>query len=357
RPWRTRLVSASVPATEGDMEHCARDRGIAVTHVAARSGEVRLLADLRTLWNLYRLFCRERPVVVHTHTAKAGTLGRLAALLAGVPVRIHSYHGHVLGGAHFRAWKTRLFLEIERQLARGTQQLVVPTRAQAREMAGDLRVAAPERFAVVPPGLELGRFRDLDRDAAGSRTRASLGLAPETLAVGIVGRMVPIKNHELFLEAVAALRKRSERPVRGIVVGAGEREAHLRALAAQMGLESHLLWLGWRRDLPELYAALDVLALTSHAEGLPVVILEALAAGTPVVARNVGGVREILTQAGAGRVMTRCAGGEAWAVALRAYAEEAPLPDEVRDGVVARHSVARLAAHMDALYRQAGAVS
>ena len=100
-PWRTRLVAGTVPAAEGNMEYYAADRGVPVTHVADLSREISVLDDVRTLWALYRLFRRERPTVVHTHTAKAGTLGRLAAILAGVPVRVHTFHGHVLGGGYF----------------------------------------------------------------------------------------------------------------------------------------------------------------------------------------------------------------------------------------------------------------
>ncbi|MDP2956231.1 MAG: glycosyltransferase, partial [Longimicrobiales bacterium] len=169
-PWRTRLIAGSVPSTEGDMSYYAAERGVEVTLLREMSREISALDDVRALIALWRIFRRERPTVVHTHTAKAGTLGRVAAILAGVPVRVHTFHGHVLGGGYFAPWKTRLFLEIERQLARGTSRLVVLTRRQAREMSDVLRVAPPEKFAVVPLGLELDRFGAVDRsDAARAR--------------------------------------------------------------------------------------------------------------------------------------------------------------------------------------------
>lgn len=350
-PWRTRLVAGSVSETEGDMEYYAAERGVEVTHLAELSREISLLDDVRTFWALYRLFRRERPSVVHTHTAKAGTLGRLAAILAGVPVRVHTFHGHVLGGGYFPALKTRIFLEIERQLARGTHRLVVLTRRQAREMSAGLRVANEERFAVIPLGLELEHFAAVDRQETRRRTRGALGLGPQTLAVGIVGRMVPIKNHELFLEALAELRRTATRPVMGVVVGAGEREGHLKARAASLGLGEGVLWLGWRRDLPDLYGALDAVALTSHDEGTPVALLEALAAGVPVVARDVGGVAEVLSDAGAGQVVGRDAGAAPWARALEDAASGPEVPDHVRRGVVARFSIGRLAGDVESLYR------
>jgi glycosyltransferase involved in cell wall biosynthesis len=363
-PWRTRLIAGSVPPTEGDMGYYATERGVEVTLLPEMSREISALDDLRSLVALWRLFRRERPTVVHTHTAKAGTLGRLAAILAGVPVRVHTFHGHVLGGGYFPPWKTRMFLEIERQLARGTNRLVVLTRRQAREMAENLRVAAPAKFAVVPLGLELERFGSVDRsDEARRRARAALGMPEDARAVGIVGRLVPIKNHELFLETLAADRIRATggappasgrdpASLLGVVVGSGEREAELKVLAARLGVEDRVLWLGWRRDLPEIYAALDALALTSHDEGTPVAVLEALAAGLPVVARDVGGVGEVLADARVGMVLPREAGAEAWASALAAAADSPPLDRDVRDAVVARFSVARLARDLAALYAE-----
>ncbi|MEQ9398228.1 MAG: glycosyltransferase [Longimicrobiales bacterium] len=351
-PWRSRLVTGAVPDTEGDMEYYAEDRGVTVVRVADMSREVSLASDLRALWALVRLFRRERPSVVHTHTAKAGTLGRLAALLAGVPVRIHTFHGHVLGGEYFSPLRTRVFLEIERQLARATNRLVVLTRRQAVEMADGLRVAPRDRFTVVPLGLDMARFRAVDPQAARPAARAALGLTDDQRVVGIVGRLVPIKNHELFLDAFARLRAREGEGLRAVVVGGGEREAALRRYAADQGLEGAVLWLGWRRDLPSLYPAFDLVALTSHDEGTPVALLEALAAGIRVVARDVGGVAEVLSDAGAGTVVPASADPDAWAVALAAALDgPAPSPGE-RDRVVARYSVERLTADLDALYRR-----
>ena len=367
-PWRTRLIAGSVPASEGDMGYYAAERGVEVTPLPEMSREISALDDLRALVALWRLFRRERPDVVHTHTAKAGTLGRLAAILAGVPVRVHTFHGHVLGGGYFPPWKTHLFLEIERLLARGTHRLVVLTRRQAREMAEDLRVAAPGKFSVVPLGLELERFGAVGRSAeARQRARAAVGIPEGVLAVGIVGRLVPIKNHELFLEAIAAGNLRSTAspsaiggagvqpaaaPLLGVVVGAGEREPGLKALAARLGVADRVLWLGWRRDLPEVYAALDALALTSHDEGTPVAVLEALASGLPVVARDVGGVGEVLEEIGGAALLPREAGPDAWASALATAAQGGELARGTRDAVVARYSVARLARDLAALYAQ-----
>lgn len=344
--FRTRLIAGSVPATEGDMSWYAAERGVDVTLLPEMSREISAVDDVRSLLALWRLFRRERPRVVHTHTAKAGTLGRMAALLAGVPVRVHTYHGHVLGGGYFPPWKTRIFLAIERWLARFTSRLVVLTEGQADEMANTLRVAPREKFAVVPLGLELERFVGSDRGSdARVRARRALGIPEDARAVGIVGRLVPIKNHELFLEALA------EAPsLLGVVVGGGEREAELKEMAARLGVAERVIWLGWRQDLPAIYPALDALALTSHDEGTPVAVLEALAAGVPVVARDVGGVGEVLAGAGTGTLIPQEAGPDVWAQALEAAVDGPGLDQAVRRAVAERYSVARLARDMARLY-------
>ena len=169
--FRTRLITGHITENEGDMTYYARERGVEVTEITGMSRLLSPLKDLRSFLTLLRIFRRERPTIVHTHTAKAGTVGRLAAMAAGVPVIMHTFHGHVLGGLYFSRIKTRLFLEIERRLARSTDTLVVLTHDQAREMAEDLRLAPPERFAVIPLGLNLRPFADdlLPHSAARSR--------------------------------------------------------------------------------------------------------------------------------------------------------------------------------------------
>ena len=370
-PWSTRLVAGRIEEEEGDMAYYADERGVEVTYVPAMARSISPLADLKTLCGLYRLFRSERPDVVHTHTAKAGTLGRIAAVLARVPVVIHTYHGHVLSGDYFAPWKTRFFLEVERQLAKFTDRLVVLTNRQARQMADELRIARSERFSVVPLGLELDRFLEVDREAERGGIREELGIGLDELVVDIVGRMVPIKNHELFLDLLKAVEEQSNTPVRALVVGAGEREPALREHAHRLGILDRVLWLGWRRDLPRLYPAMDVLLLTSHDEGTPVAVIEALVTGTPVVARDVGGVAEMLEGTGDGGahsvrtgeadmgtagvaasavVVPRDTPLEAWVSTVIRTAAVPPLSQRGRGEVARSFSVQRLADDIADLY-------
>jgi len=349
--FRTRLIAGSLEAGEGDMSGYARERGVAVDLLPAMSRELHPGRDLGTLIALRGRFQADRPAIVHTHTAKAGTLGRLAAAWAGVPVRIHTFHGHVLGGDYFSDARTRVFLEVERQLARLSSRLVVLTRAQAHEMSERLRIADPARFCVIPLGLELGAFRAVEPHRGRSRARADLGIGPDERVVGIVGRLVPVKNHELMLDAFARLARGEGPSWRLVVIGGGEdREGVLRERARVLGIEARVLWLGWRRDLPSLYPAMDVVALTSRDEGTPVALLEALTAGIPVAARAVGGVPEVLEQGALGELIEV---DDPAAVALAiARAAGRTVDDRARDRLVSRFSADRLCSDLAQLYRE-----
>ena len=350
--FRTRLITGGITEDEGDMTYFASDRGVEVTVIPAMS---RLLApwkDLKAFLTLLRIFLRERPTIVHTHTAKAGTVGRLAAIAARVPVIVHTFHGHVLGGLYFSKLKTRIFLEVERQLARATDRLVVLTRAQARDMSDELRVADASRFSVVSLGLDLQRFADVDRSEARGQIRKQLGVEDERPVIGIVGRMVPVKNHELLFDALVQLGERLNPGPHVVVVGSGEREADLRNYVVERDLDRQVHWLGWRQDLPDIFPAFDVTALTSFDEGTPVSLLESLASGTPVVSRAVGGVPEILEDGALGRLVWGTSVDE-FADALEDALRSPPAPREVertRGLVLERYSVQRLAGDMEKLY-------
>jgi glycosyltransferase involved in cell wall biosynthesis len=352
--FRSRLIAGEVTSDEGDMEHLARAEGIEVTHLPGLSRLVSPLDDLRTLWTLYRLFRRERPTIVDTHTAKAGTLGRLAALLAGVPIRIHTYHGHVLGGGYFSPLVTLAYLEIERQLARFSQRLIVLTEAQKEEMSSALRVAAPEEFRVIALGVDLSEYVSVDRKLVRDSTRTALGILEDEVVVGIVGRLVPIKNHELLFRSHLLLERILGKPVRILVIGGGERKEELREFVDGLGRAEQVSWLGWRADLHNLYPALDAVALTSLDEGTPMALIEAMAAGTPVVARAVGGVEEMLRDLPLGRtVLEDCP--EAMARALSEVLGAGPddmVVEEARQRVADRYSVPRLVKATQTVYME-----
>lgn len=289
RGHEARLVAGRVVPPEGDMEYACTDRGVTPMYAERLGRSLDPLADVASLAFLVGHFRKYRPDVVHTHTSKAGALGRLAARLAGVPAVVHTYHGHVLHG--YFGWAANLAVRsVERGLALLTDAVVVLGDSQRRELA-ELGICRPDRIRAIPFGMDLAPFvkaRAL-RDAA----RAELGLPADCEVIGIVGRLTAIKGHEHFLEMarrLAPLRPRA----RFLIVGDGELRRELEASVHLSGLSDRTLFLGWQKELPPIYAAMDVLALTSLNEGSPVVLKEAMAAGIPCVAHRVGGVPDLV---------------------------------------------------------------
>jgi glycosyltransferase involved in cell wall biosynthesis len=247
------------------------------------------VSDYRARAEIDRAITRYRPDVVHTHMAKAGALGRGAARRRGVPAVLHTFHGHVLEG-YFASPANKAFLLAERRLARRTDRLIAVSSATRDELL-ELGVGRTEQWRVVPLELDLESIFAARLSPSDARER--LGL-PDVPTVGIVGRLVPIKNHVLFLEAAALVAR--ERPnVSFVVAGDGELRTLLDAEAAQR-LGNRIRFVGWIEDLTALYAALDVVVLTSLNEGTPVALIEAAAAGRPVVATDVGGVADVVVE-------------------------------------------------------------
>jgi glycosyltransferase involved in cell wall biosynthesis len=373
-----RFAQLVVTGVEGPREASllprARAAGIEPVVIPELGRELSARNDALTLARLYGVFRRWRPTIVETHTAKAGTLGRLAALLARVPVRVHVFHGHVFH-SYFGPRKARVFLEIERALARATSRIVALGERQRRELLA-YGVGTPEKVVSIPLGFDLQSFLALS-SAAAQRTgsfRAGLGqrlgprpaTAPGALArgaaapgapadaplVGIVGRLVPIKAHEVFFDAARYIL--AEIPnAHFVVVGDGERRAELEALAAVPPLAGHVHFLGWRADLPEVYADLDIVALTSDNEGLPTAIIEAMAAARPVVATDVGGVRDLVADGETGCVVPKrdpAAVARACVALLRRPQLRDQMGAAARAAVYPRYDVSTLVATMDAFY-------
>ena len=318
--FRTVLVIGSIEAAEGDMGYLLEDAGVEkVISIPTLGRELRPLRDLLTAWQVVKVMVRERPTVVHTHKAKAGAIGRAAAWLSGVPVRVHTFHGHVLRG-YFSPAKSRIYRTLEQLLAGTTHRLVVPSPRLADELAGEFQVAARDRFEVIPLGFDLEPFAQAERHRG--ELRRELGVRADTPLVGIVGRMVPVKDHGTFVAAASVLAAR--RPdVRFVFVGGGELEAAVRADVEARGLSGRSHFLGWRRDLARICTDLDVVALSSVNEGTPVSLIEAMAAGTPVASTAVGGVPDVL-RGGARGELAPMKDAEALAAAIeRALAPEA----------------------------------
>src|SRR5882762_5676143 len=309
----TLLVAGTVPPGEDDMGYFAEEMGVRPLFVPEMTREISF-KDALTIWKLYRLFLRERPDIVHTHTAKAGTVGRLAGFLyrwftpgtfVGRPrvcKFVHTYHGHIFH-SYYGPLRTRLFVIIERVLARlVTDRIVVISEQQRREIHDEFHVGRDGQFAVIPLGLDTRVFagwqerRQIFRD--------QLGAGSDDILVGIVGRLTEIKNHELFLRAAAlyvgahpGVRPDSPtdpRRVRFVIIGDGHLRENLEQQARALGLSDYVVFTGTRKDPEVFYPALDIVALTSRNEGTPLTLIEAMLNARPVISTAVGGVIDLL---------------------------------------------------------------
>jgi glycosyltransferase involved in cell wall biosynthesis len=338
--FETCLIHGRLGEAEGDMTQLLPLGDTASLSINSLVRPISPLKDLRTLWRLYRTFRRWRPDIVHTHMAKAGSLGRLAALAynrtRGASRRcrlVHTYHGHVFEG-YFGSFSTRIFLLVERWLAVRTDALIAISPQVRKDLRDTYAVAREEQLKLIPLGFNLERLLAIapsDR----ARARVSFGLPPDAIAVTTVGRLTAIKQHTLFLEMASRLATQSDR-FSFLIVGDGELRQPLETQARALGLGSRLRFLGWRGDLETVYGATDIFVLTSRNEGTPVALIEAMAAGVASVSTDVGGVRDVVAGSELGSLVPS---GDAAALAA-AVAALADAPSRRADvGLAGRASV------------------
>ncbi len=348
RRFETSLIVGMPGPREGDLLGEAHRRGIDPQIIPELGRAIRPHRELVALVKLVRAFRGFGPDIVHTHTAKAGTLGRLAAGLAGVPVTIHTFHGHVLEG-YFSPPLSRLFLAIERVLARRTDRIIVVSpRLKAAILAKGIGTSA--KVEVVPLGLELERFSRARPVGAG--LRAVLGLPPEVPLLGSVGRLVPIKDHATLFQALRLLQVEGPRP-HLLVVGDGELRPELERLAGALGLGNRIHFLGWRDDLEAIFDAANVIVCSSRNEGTPVALIEAMAAGVPVLSTDVGGVGDLIGHGVTGWLVPAGdppAMAEAVRAILAAPARSRQVAAAGRAAALERHGIEGLIRRMEALY-------
>jgi len=349
RGYASRLVVGREGPAEGDMRGYAAERGVEPVTIPHLGRAVRPWSDLRALLALARLMRVFRPSIVHTHTAKAGFLGRLAAVATRVPVVVHTYHGHVLSG-YFGRREEALYRNLERLLARASDALVAVSESVKADLVRQ-RVAGPGSIQVVPLGLELG---PLAADLPRGGLRETVGVPQHAPLVGMVGRLVPIKDVPTFLDAARFVCQQVP-DARFAVVGDGEERAALEARRRGLGLEERVSFHGWQRNMASVYGDLDVVVNTSLNEGTPVALIEALAAGRPVVATRVGGTPDLLADGAHGRLVPPRDPQALAAAIVEVLQAPGPANERACAGqrhVLAHHSAERLIDDMDRLYRE-----
>jgi glycosyltransferase involved in cell wall biosynthesis len=344
RGWETLLVHGALEPDEVGISLGGVDLRLRYLPTLVRP--ISPIADLRATASLVRIIRDYRPHIIHTHLSKAGLLGRSAAIFSSRAARIHTFHGTVFRG-YFGASKSGMVQRAERILGARTDRVLALSERQRDELLA-YRIAPAALIEIVPLGLELDRFRGGDRRAA----RAALGIAPRTVAVMALCRLVPVKRIDRMLRAMAVALATAP-ALRLYVVGDGAERAALERQAADLGIADRVTFAGWSTDAPAWYAAADIVALSSDSEGTPLSLIEAATAGRAAVATDVGGVADVVVDGVTG-IVVPCEDEAALAEALARLGNDASL--RARLGAAAperavRYAAERLVDDLDSLYR------
>lgn len=314
--FETLLVGGSQEATEEGSHHILRSLGVEPVILPELQREVAPWRDRGAYRRIKELIKEFKPDIVHTHAAKAGAVGRMAAADLGVKAIVHTFHGHVFH-SYFGPVRTALYKNIERFLARRSSRIIAISEKQKQELVEEHRICSAEKVTVIPLGFDLSRFQE---EQAHKRTlfRKVYGVADDEIAIGIVGRLVPIKNHDLFLDVIAQVGQRTGKKLRAFIVGDGEERERLEQRASALGLSqvsgpyfnghgfghgvngkpvvapATITFTSWIKEVDIVNAGVDIVMLTSLNEGTPVSLIEAQASNKPIVSTRVGGIENVV---------------------------------------------------------------
>lgn len=300
--FETLLVGGDKELSEESSAFIVEQLGIEPVIIPEMQRSLNLKQDIAAYRKLKKIIQEFQPDIVHTHAAKSGALGRLAAYSANVPVILHTFHGHVFH-SYFGKLKTTFYKTIERFLAKKSTRIIAISDIQKNELVEEHRICDKDKMIVVPLGFDLQRFRD-NKEEKRNSFRAHYQLKDDEIAIGIVGRLVPIKNHPLFLDALNHVVKKTNKKVRAFVIGDGDEKDQLFDHLNRIGL-TYTEWSKEQKNVPVTFtswiknvdwanAGLDIIALSSRNEGTPVSLIEAQASGNPIVTTAVGGIENIV---------------------------------------------------------------
>ncbi len=314
--YETLLVGGSQEASEEGSHHILSNLGVEPLILPELQREVAPWRDRGAYTRIKKLIKEFKPDIVHTHAAKAGAVGRMAAADLGVKAIVHTFHGHVFH-SYFGPVRTALYKNIERFLARRSSKIVAISDLQKSELVDEHRITSADKVHVIPLGFDLTRFQT-DQVAKRALFRKVYGVADDEIAIGIVGRLVPIKNHDLFLEVIAKVSQRTGRRIRAFIVGDGEERERLQERVNELGMSqvmgpyfnghgfghgvngkpmvdrATITFTSWIKEVDIVNAGVDIVMLTSLNEGTPVSLIEAQAANRPIITTRVGGIENVV---------------------------------------------------------------
>lgn len=300
--FETLLVGGEKDDSEDSSEFIVKSLGLNPIIIPEMKREIDLKNDYEAYRKMVSIIKDFKPDIVHTHASKAGTIGRLAAAQMQVPAVIHTFHGHVFH-SYFGKMKTVMYKNIERNLARKSSTIIAISEKQKTELCLIHRICKPEKIKVIPLGFDLSRFT-VDMDLKREQFRTRYNIQDDEIAIGIIGRIVPVKNHRLFLEATKLVLEKTQFKLRFFIIGDGEDRLRVEEMARELQLPftdatidnsiKPLTFTSWIKEIDVACAGLDIIALTSLNEGTPVSLIEAQAANKPIVTTNVGGIENVV---------------------------------------------------------------
>lgn len=301
--FETILVGGEKDETEADSFFILEQLEIKPVLLKSMKRSIGLKNDWRSYQEIKKIIREFKPDIVHTHASKAGAVGRLAAIHCKVPIIVHTFHGNVFKG-YFGKIKTAIYKKLERYLAKKSTAIIAISELQKKELIEEHQICSSNKIHVIPLGFDLSKFWT-DTEKKRESFRKKYKLQPNEIAVGIVGRLVPIKNHELFLKAIKIVASRTNQKIRAFVIGDGECYNHLTAFCQKENIpfetknhfsDSLVTFTSWIKDIDWVNAGIDIAALSSDNEGTPVSLIEAQAAGKPIVSTRVGGIENIVLE-------------------------------------------------------------
>ena len=361
--FETMLVVGEREDHEKDASFVTDQLGIKPVYIPEMGRSIDPRKDYVAYKKMKKLIADFKPDILHSHAAKPGAIGRMAARAMNVPVIVHTYHGHVFH-SYFHPLKTKVFINIERRLGRKTDAIIAISEQQRKELTQDFNIAPNEKFRVVPLGLDLDKFQN-GREEKRQSFRSSFNLSDDEIVITITGRLVPIKNHSLFLKGVHYVLQNSRQKIKAFIVGDGESRKQLEDKAKELGIafttekntvhDKPLVFTSWRSDIDHINAGSDIVALTSFNEGTPVSLIEAQSAGKPVVSTRVGGIEDVVRDEETG-LLSDISDSETFCKNLLRLVEDKNLRCKLGSAgqgyVTSRYSYRRLVTDMSALYNE-----
>ncbi len=356
--YETLLIGGEKDESEADSDFIVKNLGVTPRIIHGMKRSINPLNDYKAYKEIRKIIREFRPDIVHTHASKAGAVGRLAAIKENVPVIVHTFHGHVFH-SYFSGFTTSVFKRIERYLAKKSSAIVAISEIQKNELCDVHKICPREKMEVIPLGFDLDRFQQ-HREEKRKAFRESFSLHPDEIVISIIGRLVPVKNHEMFLDVALDVLNNRERPVRFLIVGDGEERNKLEEIAQRYNMLhpntdfcKNVLFTSWIREVDQVLAGSDIVALTSWNEGTPVSLIEAHAASCPVVTTRAGGVEDIVAHGETGFV-SEPGDTNAFASNLKKLINSPDLrqsmASKAKDRVLSKYSYQRLCSDMAGLY-------